>query len=442
MGKRDPLSQAEKERIYNGKLKGQTLLELAIALDCSLECSRKWWRIGRNHGLEGLRATRRGRGHTGLLSRFDPKVAQKALGLKRANQGWGANRLLIELAKDPDLIGLPLPCPSSLAAYFKASCPECVSARKPREPASRPLLQATEVHQVWQLDNQERILLKNGEIATICNIRDPYGAAIIASQAFEVRTERAHRKLKWTEVRHVLRNAFAEWRTLPDCILTDNELGLAGAPREPYPGRLTLWLIGLGIQHNFIRPGRPTDQPQIERNHRTIDGLALNDEALADMNHLQAALDRERNVYNSEFPCHASDCQGRPPLTAHPELQRFRREYHPDHELAMFDLQRVLDYLATITFERKMNSAHQVRIGRELHYFSDATVADWKTNDVRVRLDPVHRQWVFSTKQGESERVLARRPTKSLDEYTITDLLPHDIRPHHPFQLPLTLLSP
>lgn len=441
MSNRSLLSQGEKEHIYQGKLKGQTLKELALALDCSWECVRKWWRVGRDHGLEGLRAPRRGRGRVGLLSRFDPQVAQKALALKRANRGWGANRVLIDLAKDLDLVGLLLPSPSCLAAFFKASCPEYVSARKPREPSSHPPLQATEVHEVWQLDSQEKIFLRNGEIATICNIRDPFGAAMIASRAFEVRTQLACRKLKWTEVRQVLRGAFTEWRTLPDCVQTDNELGLAGKPREPYPGRLTLWLIGLGTWHRFIRPGRPTDQPQIERNHRTVDGLALNEEALADMNHLQAALHRERNVYNSEFPCHASDCQGRPPLSAHPELLHPRREYQPDRELALFDLQRVLDYLATFTFERKMNTARQVRIGRQLCYFSKAMVQDWRTNHILVRLDPVQNEWVFSVKQGESVREVARRPTKGLDVQSITGLDPQKIGPSQPFQIPFSFMS-
>ena len=441
MSNRSLLSQAEKERIYQGKLKGQTLKELALALDCSVECVRKWWRVGRDHGLERLRAPRRGRGRVGLLSRFDARVAQKALVLKRSNRGWGANRVLIDLAKDLDLAGLHLPRPSILAAFFKASCPEYVSARKPREPSCHPPLEATEAHEVWQLDSQEKILLGNGEIASICNIRDPFGAAMIASQAFEVRTQRAHRKLKWTEVRQVLRNAFTEWRTLPDRVQTDNELGLAGAPREPYPGRLTLWLIGLGIWHNFIRPGRPTDQPQIERNHRTMDGLALNEEALADMIHLQAALDRERNVYNAEFPCQASDCQGRPPLITHPELLHPRREYQPDHELALFDLQRVLNYLATFTFERKINTARQVRIGKQLCYFSKTMVQDWQTDHILVRLDPVQNEWVFSIRQGENVRVVARRPTKGLDVQSITGLDPQEMRPSQPFQLSFAFMT-
>jgi hypothetical protein len=98
------------------------------------------------------------------------------------------------------------------------------------------------VHEQWQLDSQEGIRLSNQEVVTICNIRDPVGGAMIASQAFSVGTKRRWRKLEWTEVRDVLRTGFAEWQTVPDEIKTDTELGLAGASNDLFPGKLTLWL--------------------------------------------------------------------------------------------------------------------------------------------------------------------------------------------------------
>ena len=86
MSNRPPLSQKEKERIYWGKLEGQTLPELAAEIGCSLECARKWWRVGRDKGVEGLRAPRRGRGGSGILSQFDLRVAEQALEYKRARR--------------------------------------------------------------------------------------------------------------------------------------------------------------------------------------------------------------------------------------------------------------------------------------------------------------------------------------------------------------------
>jgi len=275
MDNRKPLAQAEKERIYLDKLKGQTLSELAIAIGCSVGCARKWWRVGRVRGLEGLSAARHGRGCSGMLSQFERQVAEQALNYKRAHRRWGADRVLVELSQQPELKGCGLPSRSRLSAFFKARCPECVAPRKPRPEPVQRAPDATGVHEIWQLDNQEKVLLADGDIATICNIRDPVGAAMIGSQAFSVKTERHWRKLHWTEVRQVIRDACTEWQTLPDAVQTDNELGLAGDPNDPFPGQLTLWLAGLGVKHRFIRPGRPTDQPHIERNHQTLHGWTL-----------------------------------------------------------------------------------------------------------------------------------------------------------------------
>ena len=61
MGQRECLSQADREYIYQGMLKGQRLPELARAVGCSQTCARKWWRIGRG----------RGRGKKGCLSQLD-----------------------------------------------------------------------------------------------------------------------------------------------------------------------------------------------------------------------------------------------------------------------------------------------------------------------------------------------------------------------------------
>jgi len=291
---------------------------------------------------------------------------------------------------------------------------------------------------VWQLDSQEGIRLRNGEIATICNIRDPVGAAMIASRAFAVKTQLHWRKLTWTEVRGVLRGAFAEWQTLPDSVQTDNELGLAGGPNDPFPGKLTLWLAGLGITHRFTRPGCPTDQPQVERNHRTLNDFALDETALTDLPHLQQALDRERKLYHQHFPAQASDCAGRPPLTAHPELLKPRRYYEPGLELVLFDLQRVYEYLATFTFKRTVNTAAQVSLGRQMYSLGKQLVRERQLETVQVCFDPDQKEWVFFTAEGEE---LVRRPPRGLDVATLTGLDPSASEPTQPVQLTLPFLT-
>jgi transposase InsO family protein len=439
MNKREALTLEEKEYIYHQKLAGRTLSELAMELRCGADVVRKWWRIARDQGLQGIRASRRGRGKTGALSHFDPRVAQESLKLKQEHRRWGADRVLIELAQDLQLGQLKLPSRSRLSDFFKERCPECVGERKPKREASTPPPCARAVHEVWQLDSQEKVSLQDGQLATICNIRDPFGAAMIASQAFSVQTAKRWRKLDWTEIRQVLRGAFTEWQTLPDSLLSDNELGLAGPPNDSFPGKLTLWLVGLGIRHRFIRPGRPTDQPQIERNHRTLDNLTLSDHDLQNCPHLQAALDRERQIYNTFFPSHASDCAGRPPLVAHPELLQPRRFYQPEFELALFDLQRVFEYLASFAFRRTLNAAHQVSLGKQIYTFKRKFVQAHRLRTVQVRMDAQTHEWVMLTDDEEKEELM-RFAVKGLTVESITGLENQPIRLHVPIQLTLPFL--
>jgi len=432
MANRVPLSQMEKERIYRGKLAGYTLPELAAEVGCSVECARKWWRTGRDKGLEGLRSPRRARGKTGILSQFDPQIAEVALTLKKAHPRWGGKRVLVELKAVPSLEGLRLPGSSRLADFFLEKCPDCVAPRQSHFGRLRRGPAATCVHELWQLDSQEGVRLNNGEIATICSVRDPVGGAMIASRAFSVGTKRRWRKLEWTEVRDVLRDAFTEWLTLPDGIQTDNELGLAGASNDPFPGKLTLWLVGLAVAHRLSRPGRPTDQPHIERSHRTLGDWIADDEGMQDSTHLQQRLDHERYVYNHLYPSQASNCAGQPPLIAHPELLNPRRPYQPELEVELFDLQRVYDYLAQFTFKRKVSAKAQVSLGRQSYTLGKKLIREHQLETVLVRFDQVNAEWKFFTPEDEE---LVAFPVKGMTVQVLTGLNLAVQRPARPVQL-------
>jgi transposase InsO family protein len=442
MSPRPPLTQHEKERIYQGKLAGRKLADLAQVVGCSYECARKWWRVGRKHGEAGLRASRAHRGKTGALSQFDPVLVTETLRLKKAHPGWGADRVRVELAQTQGLSELALPSRSRLAAFFKERCPECLARHQPRLPAPSRPLPASGVQEVWQVDSQENIRLQDGTIATICSVRDPVGAAMIASQAFSVQTRRHWRKLTWTEIRGVLRQGFAEWGTLPEVVLTDNELVQAGNPQDRFPARLTLWLVGLGIQHRFIRPGCPTDQPQVERNHRTLANWTQDASGLASLVDLQQALDRERVQYNQYFPALASDCQRQPPLLAHPQLLEPRRPYSLEQELAIFDLQRVFDFLAVFRFRRKVQqtTAH-ISLDDRSYCLSRWRLRHYHLKTVQVQMDPQAHQWVVFTDEDHPEELMRLAP-RNLDVPNLTGLEPGPNSFAQPIQLFLPFWMP
>ena len=102
------------------------------------------------------------------------------------------------------------------------------------------------------------------------------------------------------QVRSVLRTCFAHWNTLPDRVQTDGEPVLIGKPQGTFPSLFALWLKGLGIDHIVIRPGKPTDNAEVERCHRTINDYAVVGHEDADMAQLQHILDQA--VYKHNEP--------------------------------------------------------------------------------------------------------------------------------------------
>jgi transposase-like protein len=434
MATRTPLTLAEKERIYAEKIRGRALPAIATDLGCSRETARKWWRLARDYGCVAFHQPRRGRAATGVLSRFPPAITQRALALKREHPAWGPDRILTELDRDPTLIGQPPPSRSRLAVLFKTACPEVVAAPQPRTPPAAAPPEVTAVHECWQLDFQEAIPLADDHRASICTLRDPVGAAILASQAFDVTGGERGRRLSWEEVRGVIRSAFARWETLPDSIQTDNEACLGGQPTDPAPSRLTLWLVGLGVQHRFIRPNTPTDQAEVERTHRTLDGFVGLPDPRLDVIHLQQRLDSERDLHNRHFASRASDCGGRPPLIAHPELLRPRRPYRLEWEQALFDEQRVYAELATIPLTRKVTSSGQIHLYGTLRSVGRGLAGQM----VSVQCDAVARVWVVTVADGAEVK---RLPVHGLDVTSLTGIAATPAVNLPPIQLTLPLAA-
>jgi transposase InsO family protein len=118
-----------------------------------------------------------------------------------------------------------------------------------------------------------------------------------------------------------------------------------------FPTRFVLWLKGLCIDHRVIRSGRPTDNAEVERCHRTLAAYVIQGQEPLSAVRLEAALDQAVHDLAYDLPSQAEGCRGRPPVEAHPELLQPRRAYRPEHELALFDLSRVDAYLAIFTWK-------------------------------------------------------------------------------------------
>ena len=89
---------------------------------------------------------------------------------------------------------------------------------------------------------------------------------------------------------------------LPRRMLADNGApwGTVGSPDRHT--RLTVWLLDLGVDISHGRPYHPQTQGKEERFHRTLKAEAIGNRCFANLEAVQAAFDRWREVYNSIRP--------------------------------------------------------------------------------------------------------------------------------------------
>lgn len=405
----------QRRSFYERHLRGETYPQIADSEQVSKECVRYWCRRLRDGG--SCQTTYQ-RGPTGLLSQFEPLVRYCVLRLRLEHPRWGPDRILSRLRKRPALRGMDVPSASSIGRYLH-QWPRFRRWRRVRPERKRPKT-PTHVHQCWQVDFKMGIHLADRCLVNLYTVRDPVGEAVIGAFVFSAgRAGQTPKAVTLEQARMVLRTCFARWGTLPEEVQTDGESVLVGKPGDPFPTSFTLWLKGLGIDHMVIRPGRPTDNAEVERCHRTLNDYALVGNEDADITQLQHILDQAVYELNYELTSCAEGCAGRPPIEAHPELLQQRRPFQPEWELALFDLQRVDQYLSTLTWERKVDKQGRVTLGgRHERYTAAKGLA---RQQVLVRFDPSDRHFVFYSVDAPDEEI-GRQPARNWEMEDLTGL--------------------
>jgi hypothetical protein len=395
----------QRQELYILHQQGETYAEIAEQFRVSAMCVRYWCRrqrAGKGSQIQSARKT------VGLLKRFHPLMGYVVLRLRLEHPHWGPNRIQEKLKKRSALLGMRLPSEAEIGRYLHQW------RRFWRKPKKKPIClradQPSRVHQRWQMDFKVQIRLKDETRVTLFTVRDPLGKVIIGDFIY-VTGMRSHVKMQ--EARAVLRRCFECWGTLPEEVQTDGESTLVSTHQNDFPSLFTLWLTGLGILHRVIK--NVTSNAEVERCHRTICDYALVGNEDQPPQLLQQILSQA--AY--ELPSQAEGCRGRPPIVAHPELLQPRRPFQASHELSLFDLQRVDQYLASFTWVHRMSSSGQVAIGpHRTRYTVSRTHAG---QDIEVRFDPQDRHFVFSP-LGQPEQVIRRCPAKGLDVADLTGL--------------------
>jgi len=395
----------------------QTYAEIANRYQVSRECVRYWCR--RQRDGQDCRS-RYHREKIGALGRFDPLVRFVILRLRLRHPHWGPNRILYHLKKRPSLTDLLQPSEASIGRYLH-QWDRFHRHPSTKSPTQRPR-QPTRVHEVWQVDFKVGIRLPDG-IANLHTLRDPFGEATIGGYLYPATPGVVAKRVPMEDVRTSLRLCFKHWNTLPEVLQTDGEPSLIGKPSDTFPSLFTLWLVGMGIEHRIIRSGKPTDNAEVERAHRTLYDYAILGNQGCDLQQLQSIVQASVQELNEDLPSNAQGCAGKAPLLAHPELRQPRLPYQPEHELAWFNLQRVDAYLGNQTWERKVDVNGIIYMG-ERYFLGRA----YSRQVVKVRFDPHDRTFVsFRLGVDDQEEELRRWPARLLEVEDLTGLVPEPL---------------
>lgn len=396
------------------KLAGRTLEEIADGTGWSFECVRHWWRALRAYRDDDRKAldppdrrTQRG----GPMSTFPSVVRFAFLRIKKEHPGWGAE---VARPRVAERLGLPeeaLPSVSTIERYwaqFKGRLYKRHRKQRPQAQESDTSEAPEEPHERWQADFKVKIDVDGVGQVDVFDIRDDVspvkvGSYVYHSNEWDVR-----------DIQSALRDAFTPWG-LCDRLQTDKEKRLVSTGEHPFPTDFTLWLAGLGIEHEFA--GSAQENGCAERFHRTWHQRVVEGQRFEDLNDLQSCSDQELLWMNQRLPSHGRDGNGSPPVEAYPSAQTPRRAYTSDRELDIFSLDRVYRYLAEQHWWRWVSQVGQISLGN--HQYTVG--AEFARQDVKVTFDATTTEFVVHDAQ---ENEIKRLTPRGLTVQEITGLDP------------------
>lgn len=348
------------ERVLMSELAtaGRTDLEIADTLGRSVWTVRKWRRLFQRKGRVGL-TTQMGRPATGILSTLPLDLQTIIRGLRVAHPGWGPDTILATLRADPFWRTQRLPSRSRVAAFLKQ---EGLTRRYQRHvDLPQPTPQAPQAaHDEWQMDAQGVMQVEGVGKVSVINAID------VASRLKVESCPRAGTsKPAAADDSVTLRRAFVTFGVPKRLSLDHDTVFFDNTCQSPFPTRLHLWLLGLGIEVVFTRVRRPTDHALVERMHQTMTSQALLGQRWPNQDRLWVELDQRRSVLNHYLPVRALHHQA--PLEAFPEAVFSERSYRPEWEENLLDLERVYQYLARGRWFRYTNHGC-VRLGTYNYY--------------------------------------------------------------------------
>ena len=262
--------------------------DLAARFGVSRKTAYKWLDRYRDGGLDAL-ADQPSVRHT-QHAKTDPSVEALVVLARQKHPTWGPRKLLPWIEKRHP--GVTLPAASTVGAILKRH--GLVEPRRRRRvaahPGSRPLV-ADAPGDVWTADYKGQFRTGDGVYCYPLTVCDAYSRYVLACEG--------HESVEQYGALRAFDRLFRE-HGLPRSIRTDNGVPFA---TQAICGlsRLSVWWLKLGVTPDRIEPGRPQQNGQHERMHRTLKAETARPPG-ADMTSQQRRFDDWRAEFNDERP--------------------------------------------------------------------------------------------------------------------------------------------
>ncbi len=199
--------------------------------------------------------SRRPHGHADAIPE---STRERLIEMRQKHPKWGARKIRARLLRVEPIERWPS---ASTIHRAVAAAGLVRSVRKRRTvPYVQPLIEATRPNQVWCMDFKGSFECGNGERCDTFTVTDAFSRFVLHCQAID--------NLGHEEVDRIC-EALMKRYGVPESIRTDN-----GTPFSSISGlgisKLSVKWMRLGIVHERIEPGKPTQNGRHERLHRTL----------------------------------------------------------------------------------------------------------------------------------------------------------------------------
>src|SRR5258708_1607984 len=317
-----------------------------------------------------------GRPATGPVSTFPNALKEAILHLRKLHPGWGPDTLLTAFKTDACWAEQPLPSRAEIARLLKRAGltrryqPHHALTQPPRASLTNP-------HQEWQMDAQGIMRVEGVGKVSLISIVD-FTSRLKAESYPSLETTNP----ALPDYQLTLRRAFLTYG-LPETLTLDHgTVFYDNTTPSPFPTRLHLWLLALGVQVRFTRKRCPTDHAIIERTHQTMTAQALLGQTYPSHTALWAGLDERLQALNRHLPSRA--LANKAPLESYPGAIHSGRSYRPAWQEELLSLERVCSYLAQGRWFRSIHSNGCFDLGGYRYYLGKP----FALRSVAIRFDP------------------------------------------------------